>query len=661
MSTSVRSSRERDLLRWDRAAAQRLCDLAQFGVLILLFVLYLAAPKPVDVSVSASLVPLVLAIFIVVTAARMAASLKGITARWLPYLWVGLDFGCLFALLASYGLQYEGGPQLALKATTADMLYFLIAVRAVLHDMRILLAALAAALIGWVGLTIFAIYGSGAEPAITRSFVSYMSSEGVLIGAQVERMLGLILVTFVLGIGIWHSRRDALTGLGNRHALLLRLEQNSRQASRTGVSALYLIEIENLHSIANSFGEELADSALRLTARRLGEFADTRGESHRIGPATFAITFTNASNAADVERTAARLERVIAEPAVIGVHHVTVRASVGATIAAHHTSPVSVLSDATIALARARAQGGARAVMFRPDIRAEAADRLAIEMELRGAELRGEIELFYQPVVRLTDGTILGAEALMRWRSPTRGLISPAVFIPIAEETGLIIRLGAWAIRQAAADQRAWRAAGAARSAFVSVNVSNVQLQQWTALADAAEEAAASGASLKLEVTESAMAGDPQTTAERLRHLSELGIALAIDDFGTGYSSYGQLHALPFDTLKIDRSFVARAAEEAGRATLAAIGGLARALDLAVIIEGVETETERAVLLALGFREAQGFLFARPEPQRSFLARLARDIAAQEAVEDEAAHEIDSRERAGIPAEAAARAKRWRG
>jgi EAL domain-containing protein (putative c-di-GMP-specific phosphodiesterase class I) len=288
------------------------------------------------------------------------------------------------------------------------------------------------------------------------------------------------------------------------------------------------------------------------------------------------------------------------------------------TASAGAAEPEELLRDADAAMYRAKELGKARCEIFDASMHERAVERLDLEGGLRGAVERGELRVLYQPQVELASGHIVGAEALVRWEHPARGLVVPPVFIPIAEQTGLIVPIGAWVLRQACAQAATW-ADSTGRRLTVSVNVSPRQLADDDFPATVSAALAETGLEpelLCLEITESAVMADPDAAAEALSELKALGVHLAIDDFGTGYSSLGQLKALlPVDTIKIDKSFVdgiTTAGED--RAIVDAVLRLASGLGLAAVAEGVETVEQARELLELGCGLSQGYHFARPQP-----------------------------------------------
>jgi EAL domain-containing protein (putative c-di-GMP-specific phosphodiesterase class I) len=305
-----------------------------------------------------------------------------------------------------------------------------------------------------------------------------------------------------------------------------------------------------------------------------------------------------------------------------------VRISIGIALGQPPTDGADgLLRNADLAMYMAKRNGKGRFEMFRPAMHEEAVRRLETAADLRRGIEGGQLEVFYQPIVNVHTGTAIGAEALVRWHHPTRGLVTPVDFIPAAESTGLIVPLGRWVLAEACRQAHAWRRSGLTDDAFyVSVNLSARQLQDPALLDDVADAIRSSGlpaSAVVLEVTESAVMEDLDTALTRLNALKDLGLRLAIDDFGTGYSSLSYLRNLPVDVVKIDKSFVDRMTQDPeGAALVRSVIDLSSALGLTSIAEGVEQGDQLALLDKLGCDHVQGYLFAKPMPNDEFAAAL---------------------------------------
>jgi EAL domain-containing protein (putative c-di-GMP-specific phosphodiesterase class I) len=321
----------------------------------------------------------------------------------------------------------------------------------------------------------------------------------------------------------------------------------------------------------------------------------------------------------DAARIAERIAEALSRPFDLTDDEVLLATSVGIALSSGPgDTPETLLRDADAAMYRAKEGGRNRYEVFDSSMRVEAVERLDLEQALRRALGRSEFRLFYQPVLDVETGTIVGVEALLRWQHPERGLLRPAEFISLAEETGLILPIGRWALQEACRQAKRWREADPDRPPLtVAVNLSARQLAQPDVadmVAEALESTGTDPSQVWLEITESVLTGDTEATIGALRALKALGVRLSVDDFGTGYSSLLYLKRFPVDTLKVDRSFVAGlGTHPEDTAIVAGVVGLAQTLGLTAIAEGVETEEQRAALLALGCDLAQGYLFGHPE------------------------------------------------
>jgi predicted signal transduction protein with EAL and GGDEF domain len=346
----------------------------------------------------------------------------------------------------------------------------------------------------------------------------------------------------------------------------------------------------------------------------------------RLGGDEFAVLLENVREDADAIRVAERVGTALAAPFEVDGAELVVGASIGIARASAAEQEAdepdartdALLRDADVAMYRAKAQGKGRYAVFEPHMHEVALERLAVEAELRHALQHGEFHLVYQPVVQLADRRLIGVEALLRWSNPRRGNVTPDVFIPVAEETGLIIPLGRWVLREACRQGARWMATREPGQPplTMSVNVSGRQLQHASVVDDVRDALAATGfpaGSLVVEITESALVRDTAVVVQRLHHLKALGVRLAIDDFGTGYSSLAYLQRLPVDVLKIDKSFVDGVGRGRQDTALArTIIGLGSTLALSCVAEGIEHARQQAHLHELGCELGQGFLFARP-------------------------------------------------
>jgi diguanylate cyclase (GGDEF)-like protein/PAS domain S-box-containing protein len=452
--------------------------------------------------------------------------------------------------------------------------------------------------------------GAEIDVEITTHTLEFRGRKGVLVMAQdvtercrLERQLRE------------HALHDTLTGLPNRALVLDRVDRLNAQAKRSGAEATVLcLNLDNFKLVNEAYGHRVGDGLLRAVGERLVSAlreADTVG---RLGGDDFVILAVPPEDKATPELMAEKVLGLIgANPFLVEGHELNVTATIG-IMAGSGQEGGELLQNADIALSRAKAEGGNSFAVFAQEMQAAVDERVQLTLDLREIVVGNQLEVFYQPVVNLKDLNVVGVEALVRWRHPTRGLVSPAQFIPLAEETGLISDIGRVVLRQACLQAVRWQALHEELS--VAVNVSVLQLKSDNFLSDVADALRTSHLDprcLILEVTEGILINDAATALKRLRSLKELGVRLAIDDFGTGYSSLSYLSQFPFDILKIDQSFIASLETSSEAKTMVrTMIQLGRRLQLEVVAEGVEVQEQLDILRRMHCQDAQGYLFSYP-------------------------------------------------
>jgi diguanylate cyclase (GGDEF)-like protein len=431
---------------------------------------------------------------------------------------------------------------------------------------------------------------------------------------------------------------DALTGLPNRTLLLDRLAHAGERAIRNKSSiAVLFLDVDRFKDINDSLGHQAGDRLLvafanRLTAviRSSDTAARVAGTIARLGGDEFVVLCEDLHSEHDAVRLAGRIADRMSAPFTLDENDLRLSVSIGIAVSDCDSRPDQLIRDADIAMYRAKERGRNRYELFDAPMRTRVLDRIKLERDLDRALARGELELHYQPIVSVHDSVIIGTEALLRWEHPDRGLVPPLDFVPLAEETGLIVPIGEWVLHTACRQLADWRNSAACRPGFsMAINLSPRQLtpELPRQVAEAVSLAGVNPASLFIEITESLLMEDAESSAEVLGGLKALGVHLVLDDFGTGYSSLSYLHRFALDSLKLDRSFIARLGQQASASKLVAASiEMARALGLTVVAEGVETEQQLKYLRELSCPLAQGHLFAPPSPAADVENLLGRDV-----------------------------------
>jgi diguanylate cyclase (GGDEF)-like protein len=407
---------------------------------------------------------------------------------------------------------------------------------------------------------------------------------------------------------------DALTDLPNRALFHEQLKHELPQVTPNRQLAVLYIDIDEFKSVNDSLGHMIGDELLKAVAVSLRGCVRDTDFVARLGGDEFAIVQTAVKGADDVTGLVHRIYEAIRSPYQCLDHQVTTDASIGIALAPQDGSDLDqILKNADLAMYAAKAAGRRTFRFFEPEMDAQVRARRILEVDLRQAILDGGFEVYYQPCLDLQDNRITGCEALVRWRHPGRGMISPAEFIPIAEETGLINQLGEWVLTTACIEAASWPV-----DVRLAVNVSPVQFKSGTLALKVIASLAASGLAasrLELEITEAVLIRDDDAALAVLHQLRAIGVRIALDDFGTGYSSLAYLQRFPFDKIKIDRCFITDIDAPEGSASIVeAVVNIAAARRMTTTAEGVETEQQRQMLRSLGCSEMQGYLFSAPKP-----------------------------------------------
>jgi len=424
------------------------------------------------------------------------------------------------------------------------------------------------------------------------------------------------------------ARHDALTDLPNRLMLRERLDHELKRVKRGECLAVLCLDLDHFKSVNDTLGHPIGDELLKVVAERLRRCTREPDTIARLGGDEFAIIMTGMQDPTDAVALAKRISGSITKPYHIDGHQIVADISIGISLAPiDATEPDQLLKNADMALYGAKGDGRGTYRFFEPEMDAKMKTRRELEMDLRTALVNAEFELYYQPLVNLASNEISAFEALVRWNHPVRGLISPADFIPVAEETGLIIPLGEWVLRRACQETALWPG-----HIKVAVNLSPSQLKSRNLtqlVVSALAESGMPASRLQLEITETVLMQNTFNTLATLHQLRKLGVQIAMDDFGTGYSSLAYLRSFPFDKIKIDRSFIQDLSNGAEPlAIVHAVAGLAKSLNMVSTAEGVETQQQLDQLQSIGCTEMQGYLFSHARPAAD-IVRLFLDPAAK--------------------------------
>ena len=412
----------------------------------------------------------------------------------------------------------------------------------------------------------------------------------------------------------FEALHDALTGLANRRLFLGRLR--AALADHGAGFGVLFVDVDDFKAINDGLGHDAGDAALTVVAGRLQAVSGAEATVARLGGDEFAVLLPQLSGRIEAEAVAERVVSALSAPLRAADTRAALSASVGIALAGDGATDTELLRNADLAMYAAKRRGKGVHAFYERHMHADARLQLELRSELEGALAREELFVQYQPIVRLADATVAGAEALLRWRRADGSVVSPADFIPLCEQSGLIVPIGRWVLREACRQAAGWaRERGDAVPLRVTVNVSPRQLQDPRLADDVAAALGDSGLppwALTLEMTEGVLISDLETAVARLGQCRRLGVEIALDDFGSGFSSLGRLAQMPIDVLKLDRAFVAQLGEQDGGGLLAGVVGLGHSLRLTTIGEGVETPAQARALREAGCRFGQGFYWARP-------------------------------------------------
>lgn len=601
------------LMKWDALLGQRVLDTISFLVPAFLFSAFALSPKASDLQ-NALIQFGVLSVFLVGSGIRLVSGWRRLRSYRFQIGSALFDTSCLFAFLTIIPIAYGSPFAISLKAPTANLLYVFIIARVVLFDIRLVAWSGVSAAMGWVGLTILSIVDEN-SPGITRQFVDYTMSGKILIGAQVEHVISILLVTVVSAAVVNAYQRDGLTGLRKKRDFVEAFKRRSPGHSKDEPTALISVQIENWHALANE-NKSAANRALKDVVAALLRAPVPHILAAKYESDTIVLWKRCAEDDTAFEHHLDLLMRCANEQLCSTKANVKIGAA-----------RVNVASEVALQnLERALEFAGNhehKIQIFDLDFEAWLTRRNDLITRIETASEDGQLVVQHQPIIDMMTNKLAGTEALVRLKGEDGGFISPAEFIPLAEETGAIDAIGAHVLDTASYDHSRLRENGTGEDLFVSVNVAPQQISAWDRLEASVSKAIASGINLKLEVTESSAAQDAGMLP-KLDRLGAFGAKLAIDDFGTGYSSLERLGDLPFNTLKIDIAFTRKIGTDAGYAMIDAIVRMAKACGMDIIIEGIETPEQHALAMNAGIRYGQGFYFSRPVSMDEIISLAAK-------------------------------------
>jgi len=524
---------------------------------------------------------------------------------------------------------------------------FDISIAALSQKVQVALASVLATLIVGLMLTLAAIHFRDALSILPQPVPAYLARLpapaatdlpvlavlGLCLGLTVALLARLIgfsshaeeVVRSIEGAALDRAMRDPLTGLHNRTGFKLKLDQCLEAHDEEDIIGVIYVDLDRFKEVNDGYGHEMGDKLLVAVAERMKKIAGRGATISRLGGDEFALILEGHDTTEDIVDLGEQLSANLGQPFLLGTTEVSIGGSVGIVIAPEDGRDSTILvRRADISMYRVKAGGRGQALRFTPSMEDEIRRRKFLEAELRLAVQRNQLEVFYQPIMASDGETLVGAEALLRWHHPEEGMISPGVFIPLAEESGLIVEIGDWAMRQALMDAKEWP------DIVMAVNVSPVQFRRKELLENTLaliEEIGVEPRRVEIEITEGVLMEDADAAIALISGFRNAGIHVALDDFGTGYASLSYLRRFPFDKLKVDQAFVRNLGKTTGSAAIIhSVVALGRSLGMTVHAEGVETLEHHIFLRAAGCHHFQGFYFSKPLPKPAFVAFMEKHI-----------------------------------
>lgn len=651
---NIGKARAAEIRRGDQLIAYTMASLV-----VLMAIVYALTPAPEDVVSHSDPVWFAMAALAAGTVVRVYLTGRSALSRRTALILTIFEFSVLTFLIVCFAQRYSQPAAFVLKSPTFVWLFVLISLRCLRFDPIEILAAGGAAVLGWASVLVWTLMESPTG-SVTRDFVAYMSGSRILIGAEIEKLIALSVFTAALAMAMHRGEtflrdlstrtyelartlrkekllirklevetrerrdanarlrdalyKDALTGLGSAAWLEIQIEEISNASSRSG-PLLVQIDLCQFRQFNDVLGHHHGDNILSSAARLLEARFSNRAQVFRVSSDEFALLLDGGIAQIDGDEICRELLDLFDAPLGSGSARFSGGVNIGAALATHRDGAKQLLSDASLALNAAKRRGRQHAQLYSQKQRERAETLTRIELALPKALKHKELFLGYQPIMHLKTRRLAGWEALLRWNSPELGDIAPSDFIPVLEETGRIDDIGCKIVSQAVEDAKTMSRRLGRTDLFVSVNVSAKQLNAPELLIEAVKTAAMGFPNLKLELTESCVANDPESASAVLFELKRAGALLAIDDFGTGMSSLAHIQRYPFDTLKLDKTFI----QSEQHLLTRGIVQLAHAIGLSTIAEGIETQEDMIRLTEMGATYGQGYLWGRAAPVSAWL------------------------------------------